>query len=586
MSSLSRAQSWPLLSGAAAAEDIRPVTPKTTQVQARRFLCRHYYPEGGWGWIISVCAMFVHILNHGVQLSCSQLVTPASKKYHIEPVHPAAQDKMVSVLALLIIGTLTCASLLLLALYLYFKISFTYWDKRGVFVPFKPIFPFGNAKDVLLQRKGLSEVLSEACYSSHANAKRFCGFYFLSRPHLVIGDVELVQSIMKTDFEHFTDRLFHGDSSDPLSEHLVSMKGKQWKVARLQLSPAFTKIKMKMMFPTVCKYTDQLLDVLHSGETDEVDIHELLDRATIDMFGCWALGLECASLKDPNTKIAHYIRLFFNCSSFLDLFIRLISVTWPSLLTKIKFRSVQKPVADFFLNTITETLRYRKANNVVRNDFLQLLLQIKDNQEFGNSNNFQGAALTETGIVAQSLIFFVGGYETTSLTMAYCLYELAVNPGIQEKARGEIKKIVEQQGFTYDSVMGMSYLKKCVLESLRKHSPVPSHNRECTKDYTIPGTEIVIEKGTVVFIVNRAINNDPLYYPNPEVFNPERFSEDEVTKRPPAAYTPFGFGPRRCIGSNFATVETQTCLAKLLLNYKFSVNAKTKFSMVYDPRIL
>ncbi|XP_031335286.1 probable cytochrome P450 6a13 isoform X4 [Photinus pyralis] len=491
MSSLSRAQSWPLLSGAAAAEDIRPVTPKTTQVQARRFLCRHYYPEGGWGWIISVCAMFVHILNHGVQLSCSQLVTPASKKYHIEPVHPAAQDKMISVLELIIIGTLTCSSVALLALYLYFKISFTYWDKRGVYVPFKPIFPFGNAKDVLLQRKGLSEVLSDALYSSHANAKRFCGFYFLSRPCLAIGDVELVQSIMKTDFEHFTDRLFHGDSSDPLSEHLVSMKGKQWKVARLQLSPAFTKIKMKTTFPTICKYTDELLDVLHSGETNEVDIHELLDRAAIDMFGCWALGLECSSLKDPKSKTAHYIRQFFNSSSSLDLLIRLISMTWPNLLAKIKFRSVQKPVADFFLNTITETLRYRKANNVVRNDFLQLLLQIKDKQE-------EGSDWTETRIVAQSLMFFIAGYETLSLAMTYCLYELAVNPGIQEKARCEIKKIVEQQGFTYDSVMGMSYLEKCVLESLRKHSPVPFHPRECTKDYTIPGQFTIIHSITQI----------------------------------------------------------------------------------------
>lgn len=491
---------------------------------------------------------------------------------------------MASVLELLIIGTLTCSSVLLLAFYLYFKISFTYWDKRRVYVPFKPIFPFGNAKDVLLQRKGLSEVLSVACY---ADARRFCGFYFLSRPCLVIGDVELVQSIMKTDFEHFTDRLFHSDSSDPLSEHLVSMKGKQWKEARLQLSPAFTKIKMKMMFPTICKYTDELLEVLHSEETDEVDIHELLDRAAIDMFGCCALGLECSSLKDPNSKIAHYIRLFFNCSSFLDLFIRLISVTWPNLLAKIKFRSVQKPVADFFLNTITETLRYRKANNVVRNDFLQLLLQTKaNNQVFGNSNSFQAATLTETRIVAHSLIFFVGGYETSSLAMAYCLYELAVNPEIQAKARGEVKEIVEQQGFNYESVMGMSYLEKCVLESLRKHSPVPLHLRECTKDYTIPGTEIVIEKGTAVFIMNRAIQKDPLHYPNPEVFNPERFSDDEVTKRHPAAFTAFGFGPRRCIGSNFATVETQTCLAKLLLNYKFSVNAKTKIPMVYDPRIV
>lgn len=89
MSSLSRAQSWPLLSGAAPPEEVRQTAQRTAQLQARRFLCRHYYPEGGWGWIIAVCGLLVHILNHGVQLSCSQLVNPASFKFHVPPMHPA-----------------------------------------------------------------------------------------------------------------------------------------------------------------------------------------------------------------------------------------------------------------------------------------------------------------------------------------------------------------------------------------------------------------------------------------------------------------------------------------------------------------
>lgn len=59
------------------------------QIQARRFLCRHYYPEGGWGWVVAVCAVLVHVLNHGVQLSCSQLVEPAAFKFHVAAVYPA-----------------------------------------------------------------------------------------------------------------------------------------------------------------------------------------------------------------------------------------------------------------------------------------------------------------------------------------------------------------------------------------------------------------------------------------------------------------------------------------------------------------
>ncbi|KAJ3627507.1 hypothetical protein MTP99_014881 [Tenebrio molitor] len=97
MSSLSRAQSWPLLSGAAPVEEARQAATRTSQIQARRLLCRHYYPEGGWGWIVAACAVLVHIVNHGFQLSCSQLVAPAAFKFHVPPVYPAGMVKLTQI---------------------------------------------------------------------------------------------------------------------------------------------------------------------------------------------------------------------------------------------------------------------------------------------------------------------------------------------------------------------------------------------------------------------------------------------------------------------------------------------------------
>ncbi|XP_050506823.1 monocarboxylate transporter 12-like isoform X2 [Diabrotica virgifera virgifera] len=108
MSSLSRAQSWPLLSGAAPAEDARNIAAKT-QIQARRFLCRHYYPEGGWGWVVTICAILVHVINHGVQLSCSQLVAPAAFKFHVHPVYPAGWLGAMSTGVALLISPVTIA---------------------------------------------------------------------------------------------------------------------------------------------------------------------------------------------------------------------------------------------------------------------------------------------------------------------------------------------------------------------------------------------------------------------------------------------------------------------------------------------
>ncbi|KAL3277098.1 hypothetical protein HHI36_012456 [Cryptolaemus montrouzieri] len=94
-SSLSRAQSWPLLTGATPQEDNRQTTAKVSQIQARRLLCRHYYPEGGWGWVITTCTVLVHIINHGFQLSWPQLIGPAVFKFHVAPIHAAGESDMI-----------------------------------------------------------------------------------------------------------------------------------------------------------------------------------------------------------------------------------------------------------------------------------------------------------------------------------------------------------------------------------------------------------------------------------------------------------------------------------------------------------
>lgn len=100
-SSLSRAQSWPLLAAnaAAAAETSKGTVPgaRAAQLQARRLLCRHYYLEGGWGWVVTTCSVLVHILSHGMQLACSQLVTPASRKFQVPAIHAAGKRIFVKI---------------------------------------------------------------------------------------------------------------------------------------------------------------------------------------------------------------------------------------------------------------------------------------------------------------------------------------------------------------------------------------------------------------------------------------------------------------------------------------------------------
>jgi cytochrome P450 family 6 len=86
------------------------------------------------------------------------------------------------------------------------------------------------------------------------------------------------------------------------------------------------------------------------------------------------------------------------------------------------------------------------------------------------------------------------------------------------------------------------------IETLRMYPPAPALIREVTTDYTLPGTDTVLEKGTTVFVSLYGLHHDPTYFPEPEKFDPQRFSPPVKAQRDHFAYMPFGEGPRQCIG--------------------------------------
>lgn len=75
--------------------------------------------------------------------------------------------------------------------------------------------------------------------------------------------------------------------------------------------------------------------------------------------------------------------------------------------------------------------------------------------------------------------------------------------------------------------------------------------RQCLSDYKIPNSKHVIEKGTQIMIPTFGFNYDEKYWKNPQAFDPDRFTAEEVAKRPSMVFMPFGEGPRNCIGMRF-----------------------------------
>ncbi|KAF2904570.1 hypothetical protein ILUMI_01617 [Ignelater luminosus] len=422
--------------------------------------------------------------------------------------------------------------------------------------------------------------------------------YILTKPVFLVFEPELIKNIFTKDFQYFTDHgSYINEEIDPLSGQLFNMKGLKWKNLRAKLTPTFTSGKMKMMFQILVDCSHELNNVMDqvSKGNEAFDIKDILGRFTTDIIGSCAFGIECNSLKNPNSEFRNYGRKVFEVKGFQAIK-TMLAFTSPQILQFFNIPVNRKDVTNFFLDVVEETVNYRESNNIARKDFMHLLIQLKNNIkiEEGQNDNLKqindggevGTSLTMSELAAQVFVFFIAGFETSSTTITFCFYELAANPDVQDKLRQEIKDILEKHDgkLSYEAITQMTYMDKCLNETLRKYPPVPFLTRECNTPYKVPESDLTIENGTVVIVPILGIQRNPEYYPNPDKFDPERFSSENKAKRHAFTWLPFGEGPRACIALRFGLLQAKVALVALLRNYKFTLNSRTKSPLLLDPR--
>lgn len=144
----------------------------------------------------------------------------------------------------------------------------------------------------------------------------------------------------------------------------------------------------------------------------------------------------------------------------------------PACLSFFAARAFDKDVYDFMSSVVRQNLEYREQNNVIRKDFFQLLVQLRntgtvqldDQWETVITNDEQRKALSLDEVTAQAFVFYLAGFETSSTTMSFCLYEIARNTEIQKRVQKEIDDVLAKNNgeVTYESVNEMKYLEACI----------------------------------------------------------------------------------------------------------------------------
>ncbi|XP_017782407.1 PREDICTED: cytochrome P450 9e2-like [Nicrophorus vespilloides] len=418
----------------------------------------------------------------------------------------------------------------------------------------------------------------------------YTGVYMLSSPTLLLRDPDLIKQILIKDFDHFVNhKPFYPHDHDPLwNENLFALRDDKWREMRTVLSPAFTGHKMRLMFELVDDCASQFVEFFgrkigKDGEVLVVELKDSFSRYANDVIATCAFGIKVDSLQETNNEFYQMGKKATDFNSFWKTVKVMACSNAPALGRLFRFKVFSKEVSEFFTNLIVRTIDIRLQHNIVRPDMLNLLIEARRNKKAAAAENGdEERMLSDLDITAQGMLFFFAGFETVSTLMCFMAYELALNPIIQDKLKKEVDVTAEEcnGNLTYERLSAMKYMHMVVSETLRKWPSGIVTDRVCVKPYTIPSTRsnesaVHLKVGDHVWLPIAGLNYDEKYFPDPKVFSPERFSEENRHDIDPSTYCPFGLGPRNCIGSRFALMEVKTLFFHILHKFEFTVVNKT-----------
>ncbi|XP_034087300.1 cytochrome P450 3A40-like isoform X2 [Gymnodraco acuticeps] len=439
-----------------------------------------------------------------------------------------------------------------------------------------PIPFFGT---MLAYKKGFT-VFDENCFKKYGKT---WGIFDGRQPVLCITDPAMIKTVLiKECYSLFTNRRnFHlnGELYDAVS----IAEDDQWRRIRSVLSPSFTSGRLKEMFSIMKHHSANLLSSMKKkADKDEpLEMKEFFGPYSMDVVTSTAFSVDIDSLNNPSDPFVTNIKKMLKFDFFNPVFLLVAFFPFMGpIFEKLNYAFFPASVTDFFYAALQKIKTGREqSKQKSRVDFLQLMI---DSQKTHDSSKVEkDKGLSDHEILSQAMIFLFAGYETSSSSLSFLAYNLAINPHIMKRLQEEVDSTFPNKGpVEYQALMEMEYLDGVINESLRLYPIAPRLERVAKATVEING--LVIPKDMVVIVPTWTLHRDPDLWPEPEEFKPERFSKENKGNIDPYTYMPFGAGPRNCIGMRFALVMMRLALVEILQRYSFSVCKETEIPLEMD----
>jgi cytochrome P450 len=336
--------------------------------------------------------------------------------------------------------------------------------------------------------------------------------------------------------------------------------GPNWQLAHDILAPAFTREAMRGYHAIMLKVAQELLTRWDAAADrgHRVDVTADMTRLTLETIGRAGFGYQFGSFDSDQphpfvTAMTRSLR-YANMSATLPWAPALRVVAGPARRHRADVATMER--------IVDEVIQARRTEEAPDGpDLLALMLR--------TAHPETGRHLNPVNIRQQVITFLIAGHETTSGALSFALYYLTSDPYALARAQTEVDTLwgeVHDPAPTFTDVTKLRYVRAVLDEALRLWPTAPGYMRAARTDTTLGG-RYRMNQGDSALVLLPLLHRDPLVWPDPDRFDPDRFAPGQVKTRPPHAYKPFGTGQRACIGRQFALHEAVLALGLLLHRY-------------------
>ncbi|KFM63207.1 Cytochrome P450 4V2, partial [Stegodyphus mimosarum] len=359
-----------------------------------------------------------------------------------------------------------------------------------------------------------------------------------------------------------------------LGTGLLTSNGRKWRNRRKLIQPCVHMRNVDTLIPVFNEHSLVFVDKLKKNVNEPLaDVEDMIVACTLDIICHTAMGIHVGA-QERFQEISQFV--LEPAKQATEIMACRIPQPWlwyDTIFYRTSygrtFQRAEKSIRDFAKKIIYEgkeilETKQRNIKCIQQSEsrsriFLEILLE-----EYAKNENF-----TYNDIEDEVMTFLYGGYDTASTALYWVLCLLGLQSDIQDRVFQELYSIFgddKTREVRIEDVKSLVYLEQVIKETLRLYPPVPLIGRENKESIKI-GRYEVPPRNHILVLINM-LHRNPEVFPNPERFDPERFSAENSSERDAFCYLPFSCGVRACLGSIYAMMEMKIILAHVLRNFK------------------